>query len=244
MRAEQGEGTEGPVAAALGRLVAEGVLRPDPAQQRAARVLDRIDVDLRRPGAAWWSRWLTSRGGAPVIGAYLVGEVGRGKTMLMDLFFEQVTTERKRRVHYHEFMDEMHEAIAAFRRRNKGRAEDADPVAAVARPLARDLDLLCLDEFHVNDITNAMLLGRLFEQLFAGGVVLVATSNVAPDRLYENGLNRALFTPFIAVLKRRTELVDLNGQTDYRRLKFGTRQCSNSVRPGRWGRRWRRCGCG
>lgn len=153
-------------------------------------------------------------------GAYLVGQVGRGKTMLMDLFFEAVPIRAKRRVHFHEFMDEMHESIRAFRASAKGKSESADPIAAVTKPLLAEMRLLCLDEFQVNDITNAMLLGRLFGMLFAGGVTIVATSNVVPDGLYENGLNRQLVLPFIAELKRHVEVVPLDGPTDYRRLKF------------------------
>jgi cell division protein ZapE len=140
--------------------------------------------------------------------------------MLMDLFIAQVATERKRRVHFHEFMDEMHAAIAEFRRSRQGQAEDADPVAAVVKPLAGELRLLCLDEFQVQDITNAMLLGRLFGKLFDRGVTIVATSNTWPDELYAGGLNRQLVLPFIAELKRHVELVPLEGPTDYRRLKF------------------------
>lgn len=155
-----------------------------------------------------------------VRGAYLVGQVGRGKTMLMDLFFEAASLQAKRRVHFHEFMDEMHEAIRAFRASPRGKADNADPIAAVTRPLLQDIRLLCLDEFQVTDITNAMLLGRLFGMLFEGGVTIVATSNVAPDGLYEHGLNRQLILPFIAELKARVEVVPLDGPTDYRRLKF------------------------
>lgn len=155
-----------------------------------------------------------------VRGAYLVGQVGRGKTMLMDLFFEAAPLRSKRRVHFHEFMDEMHEAIRAFRASPRGKADNADPIAAVTRPLIQDIRLLCLDEFQVTDITNAMLLGRLFGMLFEGGVTIVATSNVPPDGLYEHGLNRQLILPFIAELKARVEVVPLDGPTDYRRLKF------------------------
>jgi cell division protein ZapE len=157
---------------------------------------------------------------ASVRGAYLVGQVGRGKTMLMDLFFEAAPLTAKRRVHFHEFMDEMHEAIRAFRASPRGKADNADPIAAVTKPLIQDLRLLCLDEFQVTDITNAMLLGRLFGMLFEGGVTIVATSNVPPDGLYEHGLNRQLVLPFIAELKARVEVVPLDGLTDYRRLKF------------------------
>jgi cell division protein ZapE len=159
-------------------------------------------------------------GTEPVRGVYLVGQVGRGKTMLMDLFFSLAPIEKKRRVHFHEFMDEMHAAIATFRKSHKGQSEDADPVAAVVKPLIEEVRLLCLDEFQVQDITNAMLLGRLFERLFKAGVTIVATSNTAPDDLYLNGLNRQLVLPFIADLKRHVDVVELDGPTDYRRMKF------------------------
>jgi len=181
-------------------------------------VLDRVAVGLTGTGRGGLSGLFGKRG--PIRGAYLVGDVGRGKTMLMDLFFAAVPIAEKRRVHFHEFMSEVHAAIIAFRAKAKGRNESADPIAAVTKPLIKSLKLLCLDEFHVHDITNAMLLQRLFERLFEGGVTLVATSNVEPDRLYENGLNRQLFLPFITLLKSNTELVELNGPTDYRRLKF------------------------
>ena len=196
----------------------DGVLQRDPLQFAAARQLDRVTVELsreRRRGL----RELFAGGAEPVRGAYLVGQVGRGKTMLMDLFFQQVPIAAKRRVHFHEFMDEMHAAITAFRKSARGRG-DADPVAAVTRPLLDELRLLCLDEFQVQDITNAMLLGRLFGQLWVGGVTVVATSNTRPDDLYRHGLNRQLVLPFIAELKQRCEVVGLDGPTDYRRLKF------------------------
>ena len=191
---------------------------PDTLQQQAAAALDRVANGLARK-----PRWLLAglaRKPHPVRGAYLVGQVGRGKTMLMDLFFETVPVAAKRRVHFHEFMDEMHEAIRAFRASAKGKADNADPIAAVTKPLLAEVRLLCLDEFQVNDITNAMLLGRLFGMLFSGGVTVVATSNVAPDGLYEHGLNRQLVLPFIAELKHHVEVVPLDGPTDYRRLKF------------------------
>ena len=208
-----------PVTDRLNALVASGALTADPLQAKAAAELDRIAREIGQNGSrGLMSRWF---GGTDAIrGAYLVGQVGRGKTMLMDLFFAQVATERKRRVHFHEFMDEMHVAIAEFRRSRQGQAEDADPVAAAVKPLAGELRLLCLDEFQVQDITNAMLLGRLFGRLFEAGVTIVATSNTRPDDLYENGLNRQLVLPFIAELKRHVEVVELDGPTDYRRLKF------------------------
>ncbi len=197
-----------PVSTALSELAQRGALTPDALQAKAARVLDRIATELQRPAGLFGRR-------RSVRGAYLVGEVGRGKTMLMDLFMARVGIAEKRRVHFDAFMDEMHTAIAAWRKAHKG-----DPVAAVTKPIIASTRLLCLDEFQVGDIANAMLLGRLFERLFAGGVTLVATSNTLPEALYRDGLNRQLFEPFIALLEREVEVVRLDGATDYRRLKF------------------------
>src|SRR5262245_13550526 len=135
--------------------------------------------------------------------------------MLMDVFFEAAPISEKRRVHFDEFMDEVHTAIADWRREHQ-----SDPIPAVTKPLLETTRLLCLDEFQVTDITNAMLLGRLFERLFAGGVTLVATSNTVPADLYRDGLNRQLFLPFIDLLKSQVDVVPLDGPTDYRRLKF------------------------
>jgi cell division protein ZapE len=197
-------------------------LTADPAQVDAAGLLDRVLAGLmasRPPGllAKWFDK------PEPVRGLYLHGKVGRGKTMLMDLFYGAVPLEEKRRVHFHEFMDEMHAGMAAFRKSDKG--QDADPVEAVVKPIVRSgLRLLCLDEFHVHDITNAMLLQRLFEKLFAHGVTLVATSNVVPDELYKDGLNRQLFLPFIALLKQHLTVAALPAAQDYRRLKFSGQQ--------------------
>ncbi|WP_417309465.1 cell division protein ZapE [Devosia sp.] len=213
-------GKPGKVSAALKARVEAGTLDADPLQANAAAALDRVSAELSQTKK---SRGLLSGlfSSAPeaVRGAYLVGQVGRGKTMLMDLFFDQVSIREKRRVHYHEFMDDMHQAIAAFRKSAHGQG-DRDPVAAVVKPVLAETRLLCLDEFQVQDITNAMLLGRLFEKLWAGGVTVVATSNTAPDHLYENGLNRQLVLPFISALKAHVEVVELDGPTDYRRLKF------------------------
>ena len=194
------------------------MLTPDPLQQQAAAALDRIAGELAEPAP----RGFLGFGGnvRPVRGAYIVGQVGRGKTMLMDLFFHLAPTAHKHRAHFHEFMDDVHAAIADFRKSPKGKDEDADPVAAAVRTILGKTRLLCLDEFQVQDITNAMLLGRLFRQLFERGVTIVATSNTEPDRLYENGLNRQLVLPFIADLKAHVDVVWLDGPTDYRRLKF------------------------
>jgi cell division protein ZapE len=221
---ERNAGATGPVSAALRRLVAGGALEADARQGEAAQLLDGIaETLIERDRGNGFLAALLKRGEAPR-GAYLHGEVGRGKTLLMDLFFDAVPIAEKRRLHFHEFMDEMHAAITSFRASARGRRDNADPVAAVVKPVLGKTRLLCLDEFRVDDITNAMLLGRLFEKLFAGGLVLVATSNVAPDDLYENGLNRELFLPFLALLKANTTVFALEGPTDYRRLKFEGQQ--------------------
>jgi cell division protein ZapE len=210
----------GPVEAALRRLVGQGALQHDTMQLAAAQALDAVEAGLaERPrGLFGFGRVKT-----PVKGLYLVGSVGRGKTLLMDLFVEASREPKRRRVHFHQFMDEVHAAIAAFRASPRGKDGRADPIGAVVKSILVDTRLLCLDEFQVTDITNAMILGRLFEQLFAGGVVLVATSNVAPRDLYRNGLNRQLFLPFIDLLERHVDLLPLDGPTDYRRLKFSGR---------------------
>ena len=157
----------------------------------------------------------------PVKGLYIHGEVGRGKTMLMDLFFEASPVVRKRRAHFHEFMIDVHERVHAFRQRMKfGEHAGEDPIERTAIDLAQEAWLLCFDEFHVTDIADAMILGRLFTQLFERGVVVVATSNVAPDDLYKDGLNRALFVPFIRMLERHMEIVRLDSRTDFRLEKL------------------------
>jgi len=190
-------------------MVRDGTLAEDSLQSAAAAILDRVAGELGESRAGLFGRRRS------VTGAYLVGDVGRGKTMLMDLFFAAAPLKQKRRVHFDEFMDELHAAITQYRKSGLG-----DPIAHVVKPIIAETRLLCLDEFQVGDITNAMLLGRLFEKLFAGGVTLVATSNTLPDELYRDGLNRQLFLPFIDLLKAQVEIVPLDGATDYRRLKF------------------------
>ena len=216
---EAGSDAAGKVTTALEQLVERRALSPDARQTAAALLLDGIAEGLgRRERPNGLLAGLFQR--EALKGAYLHGNVGRGKTLLMDLFFAEAPIAAKRRVHFHEFMDEMHAGIAKFRSSTRGKRDNADPIAAVVKPILGEVRLLCLDEFQVNDITNAMLLGRLFEKLFAGGVVLVATSNVAPDDLYRDGLNRELFLPFIALLKQHMTVFPLDGATDYRRLKF------------------------
>ncbi|MBD8066722.1 AFG1 family ATPase [Devosia sp. PTR5] len=215
---------QAPVRSAYDALVARDALTADPAQRDAAQELDRVLADLLAARPRRGFRGLFEKP-AKVRGLYLHGEVGRGKTMLMDLFYEAVPFRQKKRVHFHEFMDEVHTKVAAFRKSPKGSSDDADPIEAVVKPiLATGLRLLCLDEFHVHDITNAMLLDRLFSKLFAGGLTLVATSNVVPDELYKDGLNRQLFLPFIALLKRNCVVLALPAEQDYRRLKFAGQQ--------------------
>ncbi|MCB9992457.1 MAG: cell division protein ZapE [Hyphomicrobiaceae bacterium] len=213
--------TTGKVETAYEALVTGGQIGFDPAQSGIVTHLDTLAARLeasraQKPGL------FGRRRGDPLQGLYVWGGVGRGKSFLMDLFFASVSGVKKRRVHFHEFMDEVHAAIARFRRSGQG-TRDADPVAAVVKPIIAEATLLCFDEFHVNDITNAMLLGRLFEKLWAAGTVIVATSNVPPDELYRDGLNRQLVLPFIEALKFHCEVVALDGPTDYRRLKLSGR---------------------
>ncbi|WMT86857.1 cell division protein ZapE [Pelagibacterium sp. 26DY04] len=221
-----GEGAGGSILDAYAELVISGQVKPDAAQKQAveklqavAEGLDRLEAQSGSVIAALFRR----KREAPK-GLYIWGDVGRGKTMLMDLFFQTVPVENKRRVHFHEFMNEVHEAIAKFRAENPGTKGARDPIPAVARPITRSVRLLCFDEFFVSDITDAMLLKRLFEILFADGVVVVATSNIPPEKLYWNGLNRQLFLPFIDLLESHAEVFNLNGATDYRREKLDAQE--------------------
>ncbi|HEX3756038.1 MAG TPA: cell division protein ZapE [Rhizomicrobium sp.] len=195
------------VAARLREAVAQGELRPDAGQDAVVRALDGvIDALKQSNGFSWFGKAPASKG------LYIWGDVGRGKTLLMDLFLEEAEIAKKRRAHFNAFMTQTHARIHAERQSGGG----DDPIAAVARLIAGEARLLAFDEFQVSDVADAMILGRLFERLFAEGVVIVATSNTAPDRLYEGGLNRQLFLPFIAEIERRMEVIELNGSTDYR----------------------------
>ena len=188
--------------AAYDGLVLSGALRDDPAQrevlERLGRISSQLGVSSNNGGLAGFFR---RRRSAPE-GLYLWGGVGGGKTLLMDLFFQTAPIAFKRRVHFHEFMDKIHQSIAKVRAKSSKTGNESDPIAQVAKPIIREVRLLCFDEFHVNDITNAMLLGRLFEKFFAAGMVVVATSNVPPEGLYKDGLNRALFLPFVDQIGR------------------------------------------
>ena len=158
---------------------------------------------------------------APPRGLYIHGEVGRGKTMLMDLFFQHSPVEHKRRAHFHEFMAEVHERIYGYRQNiARGEIADGDVIALTAAAIFDEAWLLCFDEFHVTDIADAMILGRLFAKLFELGTVVVATSNVAPEDLYKGGLNRALFLPFITQISEHMDVLRLDARTDFRLEKL------------------------
>ncbi len=215
--------THGP-ASAYARLIQDGTLKPDPAQREAAACLQVLYDELKgyEPAAppperrGFFGRLFSGKDEVKPTegprGLYIFGEVGRGKSMLMDLFFETAPVEQKRRVHFHAFMQEVQERVHA---RRKGGGE-GDPIPDVAREIASQATLLAFDEFQVENIADAMILGRLFEALFSNGVVVVATSNVAPSNLYKEGLQRERFLPFIKLIEDRLDLHELESETDYR----------------------------
>lgn len=187
----------------------------DPAQLAVLQHLERLHGDLEkyrqyRQGSV--NRLVTNFGGGkkPPRGLYIWGSVGRGKSLMMDAFYNVCTLKRKRRVHFHEFMRELHGELQAH-------TGEEDPLEAISDKIARQLRLLCFDEFHVSDIADAMILGRLLELLTDKGVVMVLTSNYPPDDLYPNGLQRARFLPAIEILKRELEVVEIGGNRDHRR---------------------------
>ncbi|EUB97475.1 AFG1-family ATPase [Rhizobium sp. CF080] len=213
----------------LKALTVSGVLTADKAQLAVAAKLDHLLTCLRETKPAKKKSslgWLFAKGGGrprEIRGLYVHGSVGRGKTMLMDMFFKKAPTTKKRRAHFHEFMADVHNRIHEHRQKLKrGETKQADPVPPVAAALFAEAELLCFDEFSVTDITDAMILARLFTELFGLGCVLVATSNVAPDDLYRDGLNRGLFLPFIALLNRYVDVVTLDSPNDYRMQKLAS----------------------
>lgn len=219
-----------------------GELKPDADQARAVAVLEQLyrelidypEIGSQRSSFSfrkWWPagflRWSNKAQYAPK-GIYLYGGVGRGKSMLMDLFFSVAPITAKRRTHFHEFMldiharlKERHEFSAQKRAQCDKNASNEDPIPFIARQIANESTLLCFDELQVTDIADAMVLTRLFTELFALGIIVIATSNRPPDDLYKNGLNRQRFLPFITQIKEKLEIVPLDGSNDYRynRLK-------------------------
>ncbi len=215
------------VAGAYLRAVESENVENDPAQLAVARKLDHLLQDMlavERASKSSALGWLFAKN-APkrefVRGLYIHGAVGRGKTMLMDMFHDLLPLKRKRRAHFNDFMADIHDRIAVKRAEFKtSKAKNTDPIPPVAADIANESRVLCFDEFSVTDIADAMILSRLFSALFQHGVVLVATSNVAPSDLYRDGLNRDLFVPFIELLATHTETVSLDARTDYRMEKL------------------------
>ena len=197
--------------------ITAGDLIADPAQQEALAKLQALATHLSRPAVQSWQFW---RKPVPALaGLYLWGDVGRGKSMLMDLFYDAIPLPQphKRRLHFHRFMAEIH---AALHQQRQERPQDSDPLLSVAQNFAGQTRLLCLDELQVSDITDAMILSRLFTLLFARGMTLVITSNRPPQDLYLNGLQRESFLPFIALLKQLMVVYELKSPTDYRYEKL------------------------
>ena len=198
-------------------LIAAGELKPDPDQRAAAMRLTRLQEELEavpQRGSILWR--MLHKAPEPVRGVYLWGGVGRGKSMLMDLLRDCLEGPAKRRIHFHEFMLDVHARLRVARE-----SETGDPIAPVAAAIASEIRVLLFDEMVVNNMADAAIMSRLFTALLDAGVTLVATSNRAPDDLYKDGLNRELFLPFIALLKERLDILPLNGPTDYRRDRLG-----------------------
>jgi cell division protein ZapE len=220
---------EGPLPAYRAR-VAAGLLKPDTAQALAAETLQELWHRLRgydphpeAPEEAGFLARFFRRKPVPEApddtpqGLYLVGEVGRGKSMLMDMFFDCADVIRKRRIHFHQFMQECHQRIHRWKQANPG---ETDPIPPLANSIVADAALLCFDEFQVHDIADAMILGRLFEALFARGVVVVATSNTAPNDLFKGKPGRDAFLPFITLINKRLNVLHLDAERDYRRERI------------------------
>ena len=192
------------------RRLHSGTIKPDPAQRAVVAKLDALAEQLKQSAPSGLFSRFRKAPPAPH-GLYIHGEVGRGKTMLMDLFHAMADVHPKRRVHFHAFMQEVHARLHAARQ-----SHTQDAMAPVARAIAAEARLLCLDEMQITDIADAMIVGRLFEGLMAAGTTIVTTSNLPPDELYTNGLNRQLFLPFIHLIAEKLDAVSLDSPTDYR----------------------------
>ncbi len=201
--------------------IARGDIEADPMQAKTVTHFARLERDLAewKQAPEGFLSWFRTSAKTPVPkGIYLHGAVGRGKSMLMDVFYEAAQVTRKRRIHFHGFMAETHERIGAARKTHEG-----DPIPKIAERIAKETRLLCFDELQVTDIADAMILGRLFRGMWDHGVVIVSTSNALPERLYWNGLNRQLFLPFIAMIRDNMEVVELDVSKDYRLEKLAGR---------------------
>ena len=213
-----------PVSRAWSARVERGTLDHDPAQAELAAALDRVldrsqsERLSSKSSALGWLFGARKPEAPQPRGLYIHGGVGRGKSMLMDLFFDLAPHRRKRRVHFHAFMGDVHDRIHAFRQAE--RTDGDDPIPPVAAAIADEARLLCFDEFAVTDVADAMILSRLFTELFRHGVTVVATSNVAPRDLYRDGLNRASFMKFVDLVEQRMEVFHLDAEADYRRAKL------------------------
>jgi cell division protein ZapE len=190
-------------------LLTDGGYKADPAQRKAIEELDRIWVELNTHPVSGWLAKIRGKKRKPVTGLYMWGGVGRGKTWLMDMFFDSLPGKDKLRIHFHRFMARVH---ADLRTKKSTR----DPLPEIAREWATQYRVLCFDEFFVADIADAMLLGGLLQALFTEGVTLIATSNVAPDNLYRDGLQRAKFLPAIVALKHHSLCLHVDGERDFR----------------------------
>jgi cell division protein ZapE len=203
-----------PLISIFEKLITQGHIERNEAQMGLVTKLSALSLEItaKKP--------LFSRK-KPILGLYIYGEVGRGKTFLMDLFYENLRLKAKKRAHFHEFMADIHAQIFSFRQSER----EGDPIAYVALEIMKTTKVLCFDEFSVTDIADAMILGRLFQKFFDHGMVIIATSNRRPDMLYYNGLNRALFLPFIAMLESKCEVISLDSRTDYRQEKLAGVAC-------------------
>lgn len=206
------------------KLISNGAVKDDTAQRLVLAKLEQLRCKLdrhfgKKKGLVNKIKKLSSKQ-HDIAGIYIHGAVGRGKSMLMDLFYAALRLDKKQRVHFHAFMIDIHAMLYQWRQKNIHNKGAVDPVPEIAKEIASRVNVLCLDEMQVSDITDAMILGRLFTELFKNGVVVIFTSNRHPDELYKDGLQRESFIPFILLLKERLDIVDLAAQSDYRLKKI------------------------